>query len=119
MSFALEYLRLVLRENFEDAKALFIEPLMAIHYAHLEMLTERGIVTPDDAHAIRQALSAIDRDALERTGYDGSCEDLFFYVNRLLAEACGPDVAGRLHTARSRNDIDMTMYRMLLRKLDQ
>jgi len=116
MSFALEYLRLVLRENFEDAKALFIEPLMAIHYAHLEMLTERGIVTSDDAHAIRQALSAIDRDALERTGYDGSCEDLFFYVNRLLAEACGPDVAGRLHTARSRNDIDMTMYRMLLRE---
>jgi argininosuccinate lyase len=116
MSFALEYLRLVLRENFEDAKALFIGPLMAIHYAHLAMLAEQNIVTPGDAGAIRRALDAIDRDALERAGYDGSCEDLFFYVNRLLAEACGPEVAGRLHTARSRNDIDMTMYRMLLRE---
>ena len=48
--------------------------------------------------------------------YDGSCEDLFFYVNRLIAEACGAEVAGRLHTARSRNDIDMTMYRMRLRE---
>ena len=66
MSFAPEYVRLVLSENFEDAKALFIEPLMAIHYAHLAMLAEQGIVTPDDAGAIRRALDAIDRDALER-----------------------------------------------------
>jgi len=31
-------------------------------------------------------------------------------------QACGEDVAGRLHTARSRNDIDMTMYRMRQRE---
>jgi argininosuccinate lyase len=115
MTFALEYLRLVLDENFEDAKTLFIEPLMAIHAAHLVMLAEQGIVTADDARTIRRALDAIDRDALTRVTYDGSCEDLFFYVNRLIADSCGPDLAGRLHTARSRNDIDMTMYRMLLR----
>jgi argininosuccinate lyase len=115
MTFALEYLRLVLDENFEDAKTLFIEPLLAIHAAHLVMLTERRIISPDDARTIRRALDAIDRDALRNVAYDGTCEDLFFYVNRLLAESCGADLAGRLHTARSRNDIDMTMYRMLLR----
>ncbi len=32
------------------------------------------------------------------------------------SSACGEDVAGRLHTARSRNDIDMTMYRMRQRE---
>jgi argininosuccinate lyase len=115
MPFAPEYLRLVLRENFDDAKGLFVEPLMAIHYAHLAMLAERGIVTISDARAIRRALDGLDRTALEGVVYDGSCEDLFFYINRLLVDACGPDIAGRLHTARSRNDIDMTMYRMLLR----
>ena len=46
-----------------------------------------------------------------------SCEDLFFYVEPSARRgAAAPDVAGRLHTARSRNDIDMTMYRMLLRE---
>src|SRR5205085_4767500 len=30
---------------------------------------------------------------------------------------CGDEVAGRLHTARSRNDIDMTMYRMRQREV--
>ena len=48
--------------------------------------------------------------------YDGTCEDLFFYVEQLLIAACGEEIAGRLHTARSRNDIDMTMYRMRQRE---
>ena len=49
--------------------------------------------------------------------YDGTYEDLFFYVERLIVAQCGEDVAGRLHTARSRNDIDMTMYRMRQREM--
>ena len=85
MPFSPDYVRLVLNENFEDAKALFLEPLMAIHYAHLAMLAEQGIVTPrrrarDPAGARRHR----SRDAFESVGYDGSCEDLFFYVERLL-----------------------------------
>src|SRR5215467_3630905 len=89
---------------------------MAIHYAHLVMLADRGIVSPGDAHAIRTALDGISLDALRELKYDGSCEDLFFYVERLIASAAGEDAAGRLHTARSRNDIDMTMYRMRQRE---
>ncbi len=38
MTFAPEYVKFVLNENFEDAKAQFLAPLMAIHYAHLVML---------------------------------------------------------------------------------
>jgi argininosuccinate lyase len=114
--FAPEYITNVLNENFEDAKALFLSPLMAIHYAHLVMLADRGIVSPDDARAIRNALDAIAPDELQRAKYDGTAEDLFFYVERLIAGTCGEDAAGRLHTARSRNDIDMTMYRMRQRE---
>jgi argininosuccinate lyase len=116
MRFAPEYVAFVLNENFEDAKALLLSPLMAIHYAHLVMLTEEGIVSVQDARAIRDALDRISQDEIRRVKYDGSCEDLFYYVDRLIAQACGEDVAGRLHTARSRNDIDMTMYRMRQRQ---
>ena len=35
MKFSPDYVRLVLNENFEDAKAQFLAPLMAIHHAHL------------------------------------------------------------------------------------
>jgi argininosuccinate lyase len=117
MRFAPEYVAFVLNENFEDAKAQFLAPLMAIHYAHLVMLTERGIVPRDEAGKIRDGLSAISLDDVRGAEYDGSCEDLFFYVEQLIVQRVGEDTAGRLHTARSRNDIDMTMYRMQQREL--
>jgi argininosuccinate lyase len=116
MRFAPEYVRYVLDENFEDAKAFFV-PLVAIHCAHLVMLTERGIVVPADARALRAALLALCPDQVRCATYDGTCEDLFFYIERLIREHAGEAVAGRLHTARSRNDIDMTMYRMRQRMM--
>ena len=59
MRFDPEYVSQVLNDNFEDAKTLFLGPLMAIHYAHLVMLADRGIVSADDAHALREALDRI------------------------------------------------------------
>jgi argininosuccinate lyase len=117
MTFAPEYVTFVLNENFEDAKAQFLAPLMAIHHAHLVMLTERGIVPPSEARVLRDALAGIALDDVRCARYDGSCEDLFFYVERLVVQRAGEETAGRLHTARSRNDIDMTMYRMQQREL--
>jgi argininosuccinate lyase len=116
MAFAPEYVTYVLNENFEDAKELFLAPLMAIHYAHLSMLAAQGIVSAEDARKIRGALDSVSIDDVRQAKYDGSCEDLFFYVERLIIGRCGEDAAGRLHTARSRNDIDMTMYRMRQRE---
>ncbi|HZA33572.1 MAG TPA: lyase family protein, partial [Vicinamibacterales bacterium] len=116
MKFAPEYVNCVLTDNFEDAKALFLSPLMAIHHAHLVMLAETDIVSREDAHRIREALDAVSLDEVRDVPFDGTCEDLFFYVEGLLVASCGDEVAGRLHTARSRNDIDMTMYRMRQRE---
>jgi argininosuccinate lyase len=117
MAFAPEYVRSVLSENFEDAKARFLAPLLAIHHAHLVMLAERGIVSREDARAIRDGLGGIAVEDVRKAAYDGTCEDLFFYVEQLMVAACGEEIAGRLHTARSRNDIDMTMYRMRQREM--
>jgi argininosuccinate lyase len=116
MPFSPDYVRIVLNENFEDAKALFLDPLMSIHYAHLVMLHDTGIVSTADARSIRRALDGINLDAVRTSTYDGTCEDLFFYLERQIVDACGDAIAGRLHTARSRNDIDMTMYRMRIRE---
>lgn len=114
-SFAPDYVRLVLNDIFEDAKRLFLPQMRAIDYAHLVMLTEQGIVGRNDARLLRTGLDRIDEDDVRRVNYDGTYEDLFFYLEEQLKHVCGDEVAGRLHTARSRNDIDMTMYRMRLR----
>src|SRR5918993_684537 len=116
MKFAPEYVKHVLNENFEDAKALLLSPLMAINYAHLVMLAEQNIISATDARALRGALDGISLDRVREVLYDGTYEDLFFYIERLIDKACGEDTAGRLHTARSRNDLAMTMYRMRQRE---
>jgi len=116
MRFAKPYVSLVLDDNFEDAKVLLLSPLMAIHRAHLVMLAECGIVSRDHARRLRDALERIDENDIRRVTFDGTFEDLFFYIERLIEQDCGPEIAGRLHTARSRNDIAMTMYRMRQRE---
>ena len=116
MRFAPEYVSNVLNDNFEDAKQLLLTPLMGIHYAHLVMLAETGIISTADARTLRTALDGISLAAVRSEIYDGTYEDLFFFIERLVRAGAGDDVAGRLHTARSRNDIDMTMYRMRQRE---
>ena len=77
MRFDPQYVSQVLNENFEDAKTLFLAPLMAIHYAHLVMLADRGIINREDARVLRAALDSISLSDIRSTPYDGTCEDLF------------------------------------------
>jgi len=116
MPFDPEYVSSVLRENFEDAKTLFLGPLISVQYAHLVMLADRRLIPAEDAHRLRQALDALSTEEMRQSSYDGRCEDLFFHVEGALAAACGDEIVGRLNTARSRNDVDMTLYRMRQRE---
>jgi argininosuccinate lyase len=117
VGFAPEFVACVLDPLFEDAKTFFLPPLMAIHQAHLAMLVEQGILGRADGRIVASALDKISLPDLQQTRYDGTCEDLFFYVERAIVDTAGEEAAGRLHTARSRNDIDMTMYRMRQREM--
>jgi argininosuccinate lyase len=105
----------VLAHIFDDAKRFFLEPLLAIQYAHTLMLAKQGMMTAEEAAKCLRALDELDLDALRNATYDGSFEDLFFLMEQKLAESCGAYLAGKMHTARSRNDIDLAMYRMVLR----
>src|SRR5437870_9734816 len=80
------------------------------------MLARQGILPKAVASLLLEAIAELDHSKILGARYDGGSEDLFFYIQHLLTESCGEDVAGRIHTARSRNDIDLTMYRMCLRQ---
>jgi argininosuccinate lyase len=110
------YSETVLAVNFADAQRYFLEALLEIDYAHILMLARQGIVPMAVAQRCLEGLDLLDRAALAHASYDGKYEDLFFYVEAALERACGPENAGHMHTARSRNDIDITQYRMRLRR---
>lgn len=87
--------------------------------AHATMLGETGIVPAEEAAKMVSGLETI-RDEIEgdRFLWDASFEDVHMNVERRLAALVGEDVAGKLHTARSRNDqvaLDSRLY--LRRKL--
>ena len=88
--------------------------------AHVTMLAKQGIVSQDDADAITEGLIRV-REEIEAGGFpfDRALEDIHMNVEARLAALIGP-AAGRLHTARSRNDQVATDLRLWLRaRLDE
>ena len=109
------YADTVLSVNFRDAQRHFLDALIEIHYAHTLMLARQAIIPQATAQGCIRGLDELDRGELSSVPYDGKTEDLFFFVEEALERLCGKAVAGSMHTARSRNDIDITLYRMCLR----
>jgi argininosuccinate lyase len=110
------YLETVLTHNFEDAQRFFLEDLLEIKIAHTVMLAEAGIIPREDAARIIGALRAIDCERVRAFKYDGSCEDLYFYLENLVVAQVGAETGGKMRVARSRNDVDLTLYRMSMRR---
>lgn len=106
----------VLSDCFTDAKEYFLDGYHQVDLAHAVMLAEQGIITDDELRELLIALRKLDFEEIRGRTYDGSFEDVFYLIQQEIAKRCDPDVAGKLHTARSRNDIDVTIYRLRLRQ---
>ncbi len=95
-------------------KALAAQDL-AQSRAHCSMLVETGILSRKDGHAILKGLDAVEREIVAGTFvYMPALEDIHMHVEARLAELIG-EAAGRLHTARSRNDQVATDFRLWVR----
>jgi argininosuccinate lyase len=93
---------------------LFREDILASK-AHAAMLAKQGIITAEDAGKITQGLDKI-LGEIEAGTFDfkRALEDIHMNVESRLTELVGP-AAGRLHTARSRNDQVATDFKLWIR----
>ena len=83
--------------------------------AHAAMLAKQGIIAAEDAAAIDAGLEAVGADyAAQGVPEDLALEDIHMLSEARLADKIGP-TAGRLHTARSRNDQVATDFRLWVR----
>ena len=100
---SIDYDRKLYRQDIEGSKA------------HVRMLAAREIVAVEDAEKIAHGLDTI-RSEIEAGEFTFSraLEDIHMNVESRLAELIGP-AAGRLHTARSRNDQVATDFRIWVR----
>ncbi|HTN13697.1 MAG TPA: argininosuccinate lyase [Sphingomonadaceae bacterium] len=95
-------------------KALWRQDIAASK-AHVAMLGAQGIVSAEDARTISEGLDRVAGE-YEANGVpeDWDLEDIHMTTESRLAELIGP-AAGRLHTARSRNDQVATDFRLWVR----
>ncbi len=83
--------------------------------AHAAMLRKQGVITSADEQAIQGGLQAIEAEIAAGTfPFRDEFEDIHMNVEARLRELIGP-VAGRLHTARSRNDQVAVDFRLWVR----
>ena len=83
--------------------------------AHATMLAEAGILTHEDRDAIVNGLNAVLAEIeSQKFNFSRALEDIHMNVESRLRELIG-DAAGRLHTARSRNDQVATDFRLYVR----
>jgi argininosuccinate lyase len=88
---------------------------IAASKAHAAMLAKQGIIAADDARKIAHGLDTILSEIESgKFKFKRALEDIHMNVEGRLAELIGP-AAGRLHTARSRNDQVATDFRLWIR----
>ncbi|MGZ3292522.1 MAG: argininosuccinate lyase, partial [Xanthobacteraceae bacterium] len=89
---------------------------IAASQAHAAMLAKQGIIAADDARKIARGLDTILSEIESgKFEFKRALEDIHMHVESRLAELIGP-AAGRLHTARSRNDQVATDFRLWIRE---
>ncbi|MDP2872826.1 MAG: argininosuccinate lyase [Bacillota bacterium] len=89
--------------------------MTATNRAHVVMLAQEGIVTPQAAAAILDALDDIAAQGPAGLELDPEREDLYFNYEHAVSGRVGPDTGGRMHTGRSRNDLGATLTRLRCR----
>ena len=83
--------------------------------AHCEMLAAQGIISGEDAAAILGALTQVEAEIeAGEFSFSRALEDIHLNIEARLTDIIGP-AAGRLHTARSRNDQVATDFRLFVR----
>jgi argininosuccinate lyase len=88
---------------------------IAASKAHAEMLAKQGIISAQDAKKIVHGLDTILSEiAAGKFKFKRALEDIHMNVEARLADLIGPP-AGRLHTARSRNDQVATDFKLWVR----
>lgn len=91
--------------------------LTQINQAHVVMLHDTGLLERETASRLLAVIDELAVAGAVAFTLDGSLEDVYFNYEAQVIRRLGQDIGGRLHTARSRNDLQSTLDRMRAREV--
>lgn len=100
---------------FVESEFRRFEEYTTVDEAHTVMLAEQGIISGEDAAAILRTLAEWRETARAGIELRPELSSYLFQIEAFLAERLGPDIAGRMHTARGRADYGSTSLSLLHR----
>lgn len=86
------------------------------HLAHVLMLKEQGIISQEDAAQILGAVLKLRREGPDIVPHKPGLTDLYSNVEEWVIAQVGIQVGGKMHTGRSRNDMNPAIERMYIRR---
>lgn len=86
------------------------------HFAHVIMLVEQEIISKEDGAKIIKGLLDIKDMGPDKIELRPGLTDLYSNIEEWLIDKLGIEVGGRIHTGRSRNDMNSTIERMHVRE---
>ncbi len=101
-------------KNVEEGKHGF-GLQMELHFAHIIMLAEQGIISKEEAGQLLAALQKLWDLGPDVIEIKPGLTDLFSNLQEWLVKEVGIDVGGKMHIGRSRNDMYGTLDRMIAR----
>jgi argininosuccinate lyase len=110
------YVEELLKPVFYDQRDYLFAVMFDIHRAHVIMLEEQQIIILDEAKVMLEGINIVAKIDISTISYDPLFEDLFFMLEAKIGEEIGDELAGKIHIGRSRNDMGVAMYRLVLRQ---
>jgi len=99
---------------YEDSKRSF-HNMVRVNLAHVLMLDKQGIISKKDAKELLDVLVSLDSKGPDSIELNPLLEDYYFNFESYVISQVGLDIGGKIHTARSRNDLHGTLTRMNVR----
>ncbi|MFJ7637954.1 argininosuccinate lyase [Peribacillus sp. NPDC097206] len=109
------YVEELLMPVFNDQRDFLFHVMFDIHRAHVIMLAEQAIIPDGEAKVMLEGINKVAQTDVGMLLYEPQFEDLFFMMEAKIGEEIGAELAGKIHIARSRNDMGVAMYRLVLR----
>lgn len=86
-----------------------------INRAHVLMLVEEGIIDKEVGAGLLKTLNHMREEGSSALEMHAEYEDYYYNIEKIIISRVGMDIGGKMHTARSRNDLGSTMLRMNVR----